>query len=679
MLSRMYFLFFDMKRIAPYILLVALFGVFFGKQITGGEVWYCCDNLLINVPSKVFLIRELSLGRFPIWNPYIFSGTPFWADINLAILHPNTLLYFFFSPFRALTIGILSSYIVASFGMYVLGRTFRLGRFASVAGAVVFGFSGSLIVYANNIPLLQVAVLVPWVCAVWVKYMEHPTGKQLAWFVATSSLQIFSGHPQLTYYTWLMLFVYTIVKKPGFQSVKHSLKAATLVALMTSVQLVPFISFMLDSTRIGQDFATAASGSIHPLSLLRLLLPGMVGNLSGGTAWIQAGSMHGYVGFIPLLLIPIAWKSGRTGKFFIAIAIFSLLMVMGKFTPVYGLAYYLIPAFSFFREPGQFLFLSTFGMAVGVMAAVEALLRKSERARYMQVIGIVFLLAAGIVFINQSGMRQEIASWQFLPDRLLTKLTALPDRQWRVIMDGIVFNLSFFGLSGLLAGFAVARMHRSRVARILFLGILCSELWVYGQTNVTTIVEATVTGWQEEAGKRAATWKLTEGDGYRYYTDPVIYPYPDKKPFGQWNDPGESQWQFKILRPSLGMLYGIGAVDGYASMVLRSYQQKFAEFSRDPTGVSISSIVDPRLSEAGVRYIITKPNNPTLADTKQYHLLAADEKSAVYENTKAEPVARTASPPLGVYVVGSLFTLAGFVWCLKESQERREPTDRVYT
>ena len=36
-----------------------------------------------------------------------FSGSPFFADINLALLYPMNALYFILPPFQALTVGAL--------------------------------------------------------------------------------------------------------------------------------------------------------------------------------------------------------------------------------------------------------------------------------------------------------------------------------------------------------------------------------------------------------------------------------------------------------------------------------------------------------------------------------------------------------------------------------------------
>ncbi|MBI4066257.1 YfhO family protein, partial [Candidatus Gottesmanbacteria bacterium] len=628
-----------MGRRSRYVfgVLITLWLTFFWRQIVGGEVWYCCDNLLVNIPAKVFFSQELIQGRFPLWNPYIFSGTPFFADINLAVLHPLNLLYLALLPFRALTLSILVLFLVGSIGMYVLSKAIRLSSFASVTGAIVFGFSGTLIVYANNISILQVVVLVPWVIAMWIGYWAVPSGKRLAAFVLVASLQVLSGHPQFTYYTWLILIAYTAFQPslPWSVRLRHLIKAVLLVLLVSSVQAVPFVEFAFSSTRVGRDFAYATIDSIHPLSLIRLILPGIVGDLSRGTAWIQGGSIHGYVGILPLLLFPVAWRTPH-GRFFAVIAVISLIMAMGKYTPVFWLAYHVIPGIAWFRQPGQFLFLWSFGLAVVTSIALDTLIKRPTRAQYILAFALFVLIGAGVIRLQGFGLWELLHDLPHVPDRLQQKLFALPPSQRQIITDGILYNLSLVGTLLVLAALAIHRLYLSGfTAKVFIVGLLFADLYVYGQTNVTTIHETIVRGWQEEQRTRIAFWKLSETSKYRYYTDPAVYPYPEKKPFGQFNDPGESAWQFAILRPNTGMLYGLSAVDGYASMVSSSYQRWFGQPSRDPTGVTISSIVDPRLGGSGVRYILTKPNNPLFDDTKRYRVLAVDGEIAIYEDNKA--------------------------------------------
>jgi hypothetical protein len=86
------------------------------------------------------------------------------------------------------------------------------------------------------------------------------------------------------------------------------------------------------------------------------------------------------------------------------------------------------------------------------------------------------------------------------------------------------------------------------------------------------------------------------------------------------------------------MLYGIPALDGYASMVASSYQKKFGVASRDPTGVTVPSVVHPYVAESGVRTIISKRNNPLLSDSSRYRMIAVYGQMAVYQDAIARPV-----------------------------------------
>ena len=39
-----------------------------------------------------FDVRELGAGRLPLWSPFTFAGSPFWADVQAAVLYPLSLL-----------------------------------------------------------------------------------------------------------------------------------------------------------------------------------------------------------------------------------------------------------------------------------------------------------------------------------------------------------------------------------------------------------------------------------------------------------------------------------------------------------------------------------------------------------------------------------------------------------
>ena len=71
-----FFLFFIIIRFYPFL---------FGKTLVFG------DNYSLMVPGKIFTAQWLKQGVLPLWNPHIFSGLPWIADINQSVLYPSTL------------------------------------------------------------------------------------------------------------------------------------------------------------------------------------------------------------------------------------------------------------------------------------------------------------------------------------------------------------------------------------------------------------------------------------------------------------------------------------------------------------------------------------------------------------------------------------------------------------
>lgn len=404
-------------------MVVVLVSVFFYREIFLNRVIYCCDNFLINIPSKVFLVEELGQGRFPLWNPYIFSGTPFFADINNALLYPLNALYAFLSPFLALTWIIIINFVIAITGVYVFARSIKVSSFGSLVSAIVFGFSGTMVVYTNNVPMLQVASLVPW--ALW------GINKNLFIGVLIASLQVISGHPQLTYLTWLFIAAWWVFYKKSF---KNFLLVSLFTFLLTAVQTLPFLEFVRLSTRINGDYAYATFDSLHPLSIVRLVVPNVVGNLSESFVIAQGGSVYGYVGVLALLLAFFAPRKDQVVRFFIFSAIFSFVLALGKYTPIYWIAYHVLPGLASFRSPQHFLLLYTFSVAT--LAGFAAV--KLVRQKFMQKLVIIIIFTELFLFSRNNLLtvpRVQVTDW--LADARITaqKLS----KQGRILVDQKTF------------------------------------------------------------------------------------------------------------------------------------------------------------------------------------------------------------------------------------------------
>lgn len=554
------------RNLAVIFVFILLIAVFFYRQIFLGQVFYCCDNLLINIPSKLFLVSELRQGRFPLWNPYIFSGSPFLADINLALLYPMNVFYFFLPPFQALTAGALLDVLVGMMGMYLLCRSLRCHLLASLVGAVVFGFSGTMVTYVNNIPMLQAASLAPWLLWGWHRLLNKPSIVRYLGIVCIASLQVLAGHPQLTYYSWLLTIVFVLFVCPGKILLKIGLLSAVvlLTFFLTGVQVVPFVEFAMLSTRIGRGFAYASFDSLHPLNIVRLFIPNVVGVLRDGTAWAQGGSVYGYVGALALIFVFAA----RWGFWKIIVGV-SFLLALGKYTPVFGIAYWLVPGIAGFRSPQHFLL--PFTIAVSVLAAYGFDVMKKRAIRKIGVIGMMGGIGGGLLFFFSAKLTGFVLQLSTMySTRVLEKLHSFSAAAIETMVRLTATNMMFVGILIVIAGFV---WQKSRKVVVLFVFL---ELLLFAQNGMLSIDHT-----------EAMRWITAMRDQVKPIADPSRYPYPGKKQFGVFDWDRESAWQVEILRPNLNMIAELSTMYGYASLVYREYQMYASSASADPTGVQL--------------------------------------------------------------------------------------------
>src|SRR3972149_2065334 len=188
--------------------------IFFIRQIFFGEVFYCCDNFTLNIPAKLWFLEQVRGGVFPLWNPSTLGGMPFFADLNVSLLSPATYLFAILPPFRALTLHVILSFFMAYLGMYMFLTATGLKQYARFLGAIIYAFSGTMVVYTNNLPMISVASFTPWVLWSVQAFIRQ---KKSIWYVSVVTiltLQVLAGHPQLTYYSWLLALGYLWVVSP---------------------------------------------------------------------------------------------------------------------------------------------------------------------------------------------------------------------------------------------------------------------------------------------------------------------------------------------------------------------------------------------------------------------------------------------------------------------------------
>src|SRR3990172_2199395 len=75
-------------------LALAAFVFFWPLFVPGAGRHYFADGDFVDqfYAFARFEASELAKGRVPLWNPFAYAGSPFWADIQAAVAYPPGLV-----------------------------------------------------------------------------------------------------------------------------------------------------------------------------------------------------------------------------------------------------------------------------------------------------------------------------------------------------------------------------------------------------------------------------------------------------------------------------------------------------------------------------------------------------------------------------------------------------------
>ena len=184
-----------------------------------------------------------------------------------------------------------------------------------------------------------------------------------------------------------------------------SLALATGIA---AVAIVPAHRIAAGNAR-GEQLAraTAEVGSLHPLRLLELVAPGSMGDpyadyvagpWVGERALDDRPVVYGcYLGASVLVLASFAFGRRRRGPLILGlIALFAVLLAMGRHTPVHAMFRTLVPPLAFMRGPEKYLIVS---LASSCLLAALGIERLSSGTVWLRSIFCAIPLGALALFL----------------------------------------------------------------------------------------------------------------------------------------------------------------------------------------------------------------------------------------------------------------------------------------
>lgn len=208
----------DLIRFAATLLV--LVAAFFAESLVRGKILSSADVLLASAsfrgvapphyepvnrllmdptlqfePWIEFNRSMLRSGRLPLWNSASGCGAPHLANGQAAVFDPFMIIAYL-GPFPdALALMATARLWFAGIGMFLLARSWGLGRWGCWFAGLAYPFSGFLVAWLLY-PVTNVAIWMPWVFLATQAAWDRPTPRRAAGLALTVGGTILGGHVQ---------------------------------------------------------------------------------------------------------------------------------------------------------------------------------------------------------------------------------------------------------------------------------------------------------------------------------------------------------------------------------------------------------------------------------------------------------------------------------------------------
>lgn len=470
--------------LAPALLL-GLGAVFFADVLFSSKNFYYRDILNFHYPLRRVLIDSYARGELPLWNPFVYLGQPMLANPNYMAFYPTNLLHLL-APFNyAFKLHFVLHPILGGLGAYFLLRRLALGPLPSLAGALAYEFSGTVLSFLNLYNLVPAVALIPWIGWAFQGALHGRRVRRTLLLGFLLALQAIAFEPLLFQCCALLLLALTALYITEQDNRKRALRTAIGVLLpaglsaagLAAAQIVPALELLPLSARgAGIDYSVASGWSMHPMDLLSIFIPNFYGTLftiGSVSAWGEmyhefkdAYLVSFFLGSSTLLLAALALFSQRTKlrNVLLAFCALTLVLALGKFAPLYPFLYRHVPLFDLGRYPSKYFLLATLLISMLAALGLEAALEpRNARApeRTMRPVLAAGLIAGGAALclgLFWGWKTEALASLM----REATPPAIATTKDFQAVAAGLARSLlatgAFFGLTALI----LSARHRLR-------------------------------------------------------------------------------------------------------------------------------------------------------------------------------------------------------------------------
>jgi len=394
------------------------------------------DNILYYLPVREYAASSFREGRLPLWNPYLFSGTPFLASGESGLFSPLNAFFFLFSAPRAFGYSAALQLFLAGAFMFLLLRRMGVGRAGSTFGGLVFMLNGFFIVWLEMLNLVGVALWIPLAVLAADLWIEHRSRAAAALFVTVMCLQFLVGFLQVSLYLIVATMVYAIFRAPRRWRALLELGGMTLLgAGLSTAQLLPHLELIQRSHRVGTQPDWALVNLDHLRHLVTLVAPNYFGSPVGGSyrGALNYTELCGYVGVVPLALglFALARLRRRGAAYFATLGLGALLVYLE--TPLNTALWSVVPGYSLGIGSTRIICLFTFAASGLAAIGFDRIWEQAQRRLWLRtgVVALFVLSAFDLLHFGRRHLTMVDESLVYPRNDAIEFLKRIPGK-WRV-------------------------------------------------------------------------------------------------------------------------------------------------------------------------------------------------------------------------------------------------------
>lgn len=399
------------RKSVPYIilLLAVVFGFWQVSFLNASLKW---DLIDVVFPFRYYFSTCIQSGYFPFWNPYLQTGTPFFADLQAPVFYPELLFTSLLGQYGIFTMHFwfVVYLFIAAGGMYRLSYFFNKNMQASLVAGMAYAFSGFIVAHGQHFFLLVGAAWIPHVITEYLQLAQKRSffnALKTAIFVFLMITGAYQALSFTLFYLLLSIFMYYLVidlaaKKR--QSAIHWFRVNAVLLLIVLIFALPMIVATFEiitsvdrlekgitltqTLGYGQTFKSIIS-FVLPFSTLKY------DEFFG----VDISMRNHYFGLIPLLFFIVAlfWKQNRLMYLFL---VFGAVIFASSFAflPVREWLFRFVPLMNLFKYAA---FIRIFGLLAFILVAANymAYFQQNFQTERRKVLLTGALFVGGFLFL----------------------------------------------------------------------------------------------------------------------------------------------------------------------------------------------------------------------------------------------------------------------------------------